>query len=122
METREQVDLLKSTNDEVEGSKKILQTLSNEIGALSDFIQPQLMKHVSDLRSARMSVTTEINESLKALREIRKFFIEDDYKVEMERLQRFVDVCKELKALKESGVLDAVCDSAIRLAVKEVNQ
>jgi len=53
------------------------------------------------------------------LRDIRKFFLESDYKTEVERLERFVSLCREIKALKESGLFDAVCDTAIRMSVQE---
>lgn len=111
-------ELLKQSNDELERSKKILQDLANEVTAMTDIVQPALEKQIGALRSARMSTVNEIRESLSSLREIRKFFIEDDYEVEMNRLERFVKLCRELQELKAAGVFDAVCDAALRLAVK----
>jgi len=109
--------LLKQTNDEVRESKKILEELANEVTALADVVQPALDRQIKALRSARMTTVSEIRESLAALREIRKFFIESDYEVEMQRLERFVNLCREIQRLKAEGVFDAVCDSALKLAV-----
>lgn len=111
--------LLKDTNTEVLESKKILQDLANEIRALSDVVNPSLMEQIKNIRQARMTVVSEIRESLSALREIRAFFLESNYETEMQRLERFVRLCREIQALKSEGVFDAVCDTAIRMALKE---
>ena len=74
---------------------------------------------MTDLRATRMATVNEINASLAAMREIRKFFLESDYETEMTRLERFVRVCRDLQDLKASGVLDAIADTSIKLAVQE---
>jgi hypothetical protein len=54
------------------------------------------------------------------LKGVREYFLEKDYEREMARLNDFVTLCKSIKALKDAGILDAVADLAIRLAVQEV--
>lgn len=71
------------------------------------------------VRTARMTVVQELELSLKSLREVRRFFLDNDYRTEIDRLKEFAALCERLKALKESGFFDAMCDSAIRLALKE---
>ena len=110
--------MLETTNKEMETAKRVLQELANEVTALADIVQPALEKQIASLRSARMATVNEI-QSLTAMRDIRKFFLEADYAVEMERLERFVRLCRDLQELKASGVFDAVCDTALRLAIKE---
>lgn len=112
-------ELLTAVNDEMQQSKKILEALVNDVKALGDVVGPALLKQATDLRNSRMTATTEIQLSLTALREIRKFFLESDYDKEMGRLERFLAACREFKALKADGTLDAVADIAIRLAVQE---
>lgn len=112
-------NMLKAINIEVEESKKILESLANEIHALSIIVGPALLNQAKELRSARMVVVNEVRDSLSSLRDVRKFFLESDYKIEIERLEKFVKVCKEIEELKKSGVFDAVCDSALRLAIQE---
>lgn len=109
--------LLAAANEEAAKSKKILQELANDVTALHEIIAPKLLHQVQELRASRMAVVTEVKDSLTAMREVRKFFMESDYETEMARLERFVKVCREIKALKECGVFDAVCDSALKLAV-----
>lgn len=110
--------MLEQTNREIEQSKKVLQDLANEVTTLADIVQPALEKQIGALRSARMATVNEIRESLGALREIRKFFLEDDYAREMERLKEFTEVCQALQSLKQAGVLDAVAEIALKMAIK----
>ena len=111
--------LLKAINAEVEESKKTLEDLNNKIHSLSEVVQPALVEHIKQLRANRMSCVNEIREFIGSLTEIRKFFLESDYEREVERLERFVSLCKELKALRDDGTLEAVSNTAIRLAIKE---
>jgi len=78
---------------------------------------PTINDRISLLRSARMSIVTEISLMLPQLRDLRTFFFEDQHRREIERLQEFISLCEKLKALKADGTLDAVCDVSLRLAV-----
>ncbi len=113
------VEMIKAVNREAEESKNILQKLCNEVIAIDDVIQPALIEKLQEMRSNRMAMVAEVNSIMNSLKEIRKFFFESDYELEMERLERFLAVCRELKEMKQSGMLDAIADIAIRLALKE---
>jgi len=117
METAAQ--LVSIANAEVEESRKTLERLKGDVDALSDVVLPVLLKHAQEIRSARMTVVSEVNTALTAMRDVRRFFLDAAYNEEMTRLERFVSVCKDIQQLKADGVFDAVCDSAIRLAIKE---
>jgi hypothetical protein len=110
---------LKEVNEQVAESKKILKEMSNEVSAMAAVIQPKIENHIKEIRAMRMTLLQELSQSLNALREVRKFFLESDYQIERDRLRDFIAMCKELQILKDTGVLDAVCDSAVRLALKE---
>jgi len=111
--------MLKKVNDEVKESKVILQNLVNEVKAVNDLLQPELLKTVLSIRTSRETVTRELSKALTTMRDVRKFFLESDYKEEMERLERFVALGERMKALINDGTMDAVCDMAIKLAVGE---
>ena len=108
---------LKMVNEEVAEAKSVLQSLFNELSAVSAQTTPLIQDQVAKIRSVRMSTVTEVQASLVALRDVRKFFLESDYEKEIKRLGDFVALCKELKTLKEDGTLDALCDTALRLAL-----
>ena len=109
---------LKMINDEVDNSKKILQQSYNEIVAINNELRPILKEEIDIIRSARMTAVSEISQTLIALKDIRKFFLESDYEKEMLRLSEFVSLCKEMKKLKDEGILDALCDSVLKLSIK----
>ena len=71
---------------------------------------------VQKLRSMRMSIVSDSSSAVNALRDIRQFFLGPDYEREQKRLAEFVDLCERLKRLKDSGFLDTVADTMIRLA------
>jgi len=115
----QELNMLKAVNAEIAESKKIMQQLHDEVRAIGDIVGPQLLKQIEALRAARMAAVTEVQKSLSALRDVRNFFLESTYEVEITRLERLVRLCREVQALKQAGVFDAICESALNLAVKE---
>lgn len=111
---------LKIINTEVQESSEILKKMINDIRAMGDAVEPALLDMIKNLRSKRMAITEEFNVVLGSLKDVRKFFSETDYELEMKKMETFIRVCKEMKQLKEEGILDSVCDSMIRLSLKEV--
>ena len=113
------VEELRIANEEIEQSKKNMQGLFNELLSVRDNVEPLIKKQIEDIRHIRMTTVSEVGMALNALRDIRKFFLESDYEKEIKRLYDFVALCKELKKLKDDGTLDALCETAIKLAIKE---
>lgn len=101
----------------VQQGRDDLATLATEVRALSDTIEPALLAYIRRLRTARMTAASEMAECLKILREVRQFFLEKDYEVEMQRLARFVGLADDFARLRAAGVLPALADCALRLAV-----
>jgi hypothetical protein len=110
---------IETINDAVAESKKTLATLADEVRELSDAIEPELLGAIKRIREARMSAVAEVRDALVALRDIRKFFLDNDYQTEIDRLRAFVNLCNELDNLRKQGVLDAVSDTIIKLSVGE---
>jgi hypothetical protein len=111
--------LLKAANEEVNESRRILEELANQVRDVGGIVEESLMAQIERLRSARMTAIREVRESLAALRDIRAFFLEADYEKEVLRMERLLGLCREFQAAKATGVLDVVCDAALRLAVKD---
>ena len=49
-------------------------------------------------------------------KEIRKFFMDDEHEKQIARLKEFVEVCERLNELKNSGFLDSVANTILKLA------
>jgi len=75
-------------------------------------------KYLEEIRQTRFSVVRETAEMAAPLKDVRQFFIGADYREQVDRLKEFVSLCERLKALKDSGFLDKVADTMIRLEVK----
>lgn len=85
----------------------------------ADSLDKALKSTSADLMMQRMSVVSECAKCVNALRDVRQFFFGPDYDKEQKRLAEFVELCERLKALKDSGFLDTVADTMIRLAAYE---
>jgi len=114
-EMERNAELIKAVNVEVTESKKMLKTALNEIMAVDDLLQPKLLEMIRRCRESRMAALTEVRGILSELKDVRKFFLDAEHTDEIERLERFVKVCLQLKALKEDGTLDALADTMLKL-------
>jgi hypothetical protein len=76
-----------------------------------DFINTAL----KTVREQKMALQAETRGLLGALREVREFFLEDKHETEVRRLVEFVELCERLKRLKDSGFLDTVAETMLRL-------
>lgn len=112
-------DLIKAANEQLKEARRELGELANTISSVSDVVLPTLVAYVKNIRENRMAAELEGHQLLVVLRDVRKFFLEHDYDTEMARLDRFIRTCHELAELKNNGTLDAICDLALRLALKE---
>jgi len=92
---------------------------SNELVSIAAVIDPMLTSMVNQIRDHRMTVVNELHQALQAMRDVRKFFLEEGYEKEMKRLEEFTKACQLLREMKQDGTLDAIADVAIRLAIKQ---
>jgi len=109
--------LAESIVEQAEQANEQLKSLINESRATYSILGPELLEMVHKVRDCRMSVTTELQKTLRTMKDVRGFFLESAYQQEMDRLERFVALGERLKALIQDGTLDAVCDAALKLAI-----
>lgn len=105
-----------------EADKEILETqesIGEQIRKVSNEMQDLLcvlQQHTVKVREQRMSVVADTDRTIRAMAEVRKFFLGSDYAKEMERLETFVRVCERMEELKRNGTIDAVSDIMLKLA------
>ncbi len=104
--------------DDIRKAKAEIESAFNDILILSDKTDDHLAKYITEIRQFRMAMTMECRSLITSMQDVRKFFLEDTFDDEMGRVERFVSLCKELRALKENGTLDAVSDTIIKLTVR----
>jgi hypothetical protein len=109
---RETVQAMLGVKDVVaSGTVSLMQSINDLDRTMTDAVQK--------VRSSRMCIVSDASSAVNALRDIRQFFLGPDYEREQKRLAEFVDLCERLKRLKDSGFLDTVADTMIRLAAYE---
>lgn len=70
---------------------------------------------LTDVRQWRMATDAELRKTLEGFNDVRKFFLSDDHPTQVQRLREFVELCERLQKLKESGFLDQVADTILKL-------
>jgi hypothetical protein len=71
---------------------------------------------LEDFRQVRMALASESKLIMSDMRDVRKFFLEDDYKVEITRAAEFLDMAAGLKALLSPDFLEPLRDFILKLA------
>jgi len=102
---------------EVERARKILEQSTDCFrGDVLNFMTNDMPQAVEKARQWRMTIERETTMSLRALEDLRKFFLGSDHEKEMLRLSEFVRVCERLAGLAKDGTLDKVADVMLKLA------
>lgn len=96
-------------------AKSIADEIIKDLGGTYESYSAKVKLWIEDIRQTRFAVVAETAAMSKSLAEIRSFFIGSDYKEQTARLEHFVDLCERLQKLKESGFLDKVADTMLRL-------
>ena len=102
--------------DRAQEAKLTLSEVAQGIGEHLESIKPMKKEIIEHLRGMRMATTTEVAAMLKPLEDLRKFFLGEDHDSEISRLREFVDLCERLQKLKETGFLDTVADTMLKLS------
>ena len=100
-------------------ARGVLDDQMKTIGAAMDEFERVTKSAVQAVRAQRMTTVAECSSVVNAMKDVRQFFLGPDYEREQKRLAEFVDLCERLKRLKDSGFLDTVADTMIRLAAYE---
>lgn len=100
-------------------SRKALDEAIQSVGGAVDNLDRFTKDAYGRVRMQRQAVVTDCAMMTTALRDLRQFFLGPDYEREQKRLADFVDLCERLKGLKDSGFLDTVADTMIRLSSLE---
>ena len=106
---------IKEIHEDIEKSIDVLQQSYNELLKTHGLIAPQIIKMSKELREKRLALTTEIKSSISLMRDIRKFFLEKDHKIEINRIEEFLNVCERVKALIEDGTMDTITETILKL-------
>lgn len=97
-------------------ARRIITELTAGIGTEIEKFRADTKMYLEDIRNTRFAVVSETSNMAGPLKEIRQFFLGGDYKEQRDRLADFVSLCERLQKLKESGFLDMIADTMIKMA------
>lgn len=101
--------------EEVKKTTELIQGHYNDLLKTHDLLTPNIAKLIKNLREKRSVMAVEVNKSIATMKDVRKFFLDKEHKVEMARLKEFVELCERMHQLIENGTLDAVSDIILKL-------
>jgi hypothetical protein len=117
--TRTVKDGIKASEQLVERSRELIATIDylvQEIRGPWREYQEFVKSSLTEVREQRIALGSETRLLMGALKEVRQFFLDENYEKEINRLHEFIDLCERLKQLKESGFLDTVADTLLKLS------
>jgi hypothetical protein len=104
-------ELLAKTQDVIAAVEYLSTQIKGPFAEYSEFVKAAL----AETREHRIALGMETRYLMNSLKDVRQFFLEADYEVQVRRLHEFIDLCERLEALKKSGFLDAVADTILKL-------
>lgn len=109
-------EIMSDLIEKAQEAKLTLREVAEGICEHAESIKPMKKEIIDELRGLRMTATTEVAAMIKPLEDLRKFFLGAEHDKEIERLREFVDLCERLEKLKQSGFLDTVADTMLKLS------
>lgn len=89
--------------------------LIRSMGPSWDTFHKDLKQHIADLRQSKIALEIEVRQLMVELKEVREFLSGDKYDQQIARLKEFITLCHQLKELQQSGFLDAMADTILKL-------
>ena len=106
-------NLVKRAEEARAAIEYLVNNVKREWVEYDDFIIEALKK----ARATKVAIEIETKQTLTALGDVRKFFLDPRHEQEVQKLKEFVDICDRLRELKSSGFLDAISDTILRLSM-----
>lgn len=86
------------------------------LGGLMEDFRAKTKAYLDEIRQTRFAVISETASISTGLKDIRQFFHGPTYAEEIKRLTEFVDLCERLQKLQQSGFMEAITDTMLRLS------
>lgn len=114
-ESQERPGQLEELTRQTKVAREALFEAMKGIGDAVELFTPKSNEYLGQIRQFRMAAVAEFSIALKQFEDVRKFFLSERHDQEIVRLREFVDLCERLQRLKQSGFLDAVAETMLRL-------
>lgn len=98
-----------------EDARKVIDELLHGIGEEMEKFKADAKLYIDDIRQTRFAVVSEVGQMKSGLSDVRNFLMGPDHDEQIRRLTEFVELCERLNALRNSGFLDRMVDTMLRL-------
>ena len=106
-------DLVRRAEEATAAVKYLVDHMPIQYAAYDEF----LLKALKDTRGVKAAIEIETKLVIAALADIRKFFLDPRHEEEVAKLKEFITLCERLRELKNSGFLDTIADTILRLEI-----
>ncbi len=106
------------TVQEAKDAREVVTDLLHGLGRDVENFGETCNEHLQFIRRRTNSIARETNDLLPHLKDVRSFFLSKDHETEIQRRKDFIETCERLKDLKDSGFLDDVADTILKLDSK----
>lgn len=114
-ESKQRPDEMTELVRRTDAAREALMSALGGIGDAIELFKPQSDQYIKELRAFATSGVLELKTMMRTFEDVRKFFLSDQHATEVKRLAEFVELCERLSKLKQSGFLDAVSDTILKL-------
>ena len=115
-DSRELIDAMARNKKSMDEGIAAMMIVAADLQRFNDQTYAALKRGIEDFRSCRMTMVQEIAMIMAPLKDIRTFFLGADHKEEIARLRDFIELCERLQKLRDSGFLDSIAETMLRLA------
>lgn len=114
-EAETKLEKLQKLRDEANEAVQLLFESTSGMGAVVQKFSDDSKQWVQDIRQTRFFICGELQQTKRDAEDLRRFFGSSEHDKQLEKMKEFVDVCEKLKQLKDSGFLDSVVETMIKL-------
>ena len=79
-------------------------------------MRDQIAATLTEVRGLRFAVGNEVDKVMRSLKDVREFLSDAKHDADIARLKELCVVCERMKALKDSGFLDSVVDTILKVS------
>jgi len=114
-EAETKLEKLKKLRSETNEAVQLLFESATGMGGVIQKFTDDSKQWVQDIRQTRFFICGEIQQTKRDAEDLRRFFGSSEHDKQIEKMKEFVEVCERLKQLKDSGFLDAIVETMIKL-------
>ena len=109
---------IQSLTERVKEAKFAFEEACKGMGTYYEQFKPQAEKMITDARQCRMTMTAELSNIKREVKDVQAFVESTQYTVSIERMKELLDIAERFVKLSKEQALPVLLDAALKLQVK----